>query len=392
MPQHVRVTAHSPAWEGLFEEEAKIIRRILKKHCVAVYHIGSTAVPGLAAKPILDILPVVTDLRAADEAAAEFEKAGYEVLGEFGIPGRRYLRKGGDERTHQLHIFAQTNRKEIERHLAVRDYLRSHPEKAEEYGRLKTSLAEAFPYDIESYCDGKDAFVKQLEKEALLWRKNTPAHGPDPDAVHPNPAVPSLSFIKNTLTRPNITAGAYSYYDDPEGSEDFERHVTHHYEFLGDRLIIGKFCAIAKGVEFLMNGANHRMESVTTYPFNILGGGWEKCTPRLDDLPFKGDTVVGNDVWIGQNVTVLPGAQIGDGAVIGANAVVTGKIPAYHVAGGNPCRVIRPRFDEELIACLEKAAWWNWPAEKIFENLEILCGKDPDAIRKTLDQASDPAD
>ena len=125
-------------------------------------------------------------------------------------------------------------------------------------------------------------------------------YGPDPNAVHPNVAVPSVCFIKNVVTRKNISIGDYTYYDDPDGAEDFEAHVTYHYEFLGDRLVIGKFCAIARGITFIMNGANHRMNSVTTYPFNIMGHGWEKCTPTLEDLPFKGDTVVGNDVWIGQ--------------------------------------------------------------------------------------------
>ena len=111
--------------------------------------------------------------------------------------------------------------------------------------------------------------------------------GSDPNAVHPNPAVPSLCFVKNTITRPNIIVGDYTYYDDPVDSEHFQNHVTHHYEFLGDKLVIGKFCAIASGVTFIMNGANHRMCSATTYPFNIMGGGWEKSTPRLEDLPFK---------------------------------------------------------------------------------------------------------
>ena len=148
-------------------------------------------------------------------------------------------------------------------------------------------------------------------------------NGPDPDKRFPNGKVPSLCFIKNVITRPNIIVGDYTYYDDDTGAEDFEKHVTHHYEFIGDKLIIGKFCAIGKGVEFIMNGANHRMNSVTTYPFNIMGGGWEKCTPQLGDLPLKGDTMVGNDVWIGQNVTVLPGVHIGDGAIIGANSVVS---------------------------------------------------------------------
>ena len=144
--------------------------------------------------------------------------------------------------------------------------------------------------------------------------------------------IKSVVFIKNVISRPNIIAGEYSYYDDNTGAEKFEEHVTHHYEFIGDKLIIGKFCAIAKGIEFVMNGANHRMNSVTTYPFNIMGGGWEKFTPSLRDLPLKGDTVVGNDVWIGQNVTVMPGIHIGDGAVIAANSVVAKDIPTYCIA------------------------------------------------------------
>lgn len=146
--------------------------------------------------------------------------------------------------------------------------------------------------------------------------------GPNPNAIYPNEAIKSVVFIKNVITRPNILVGDYTYYDDVNGAERFEDHVTHHYPFLGDKLIIGKFCAIAKGIEFVMNGANHRMCSVTTYPFNIMGGGWEQFTPALEDLPLKGDTVIGNDVWIGQNVTVMPGVHIGDGAIIAANSVV----------------------------------------------------------------------
>lgn len=206
-------------------------------------------------------------------------------------------------------------------------------------------------------------------------------YGPDPNAVHPNVAVPSVCFIKNVVTRKNISIGDYTYYDDPDGAEDFEAHVTYHYEFLGDRLVIGKFCAIARGITFIMNGANHRMNSVTTYPFNIMGHGWEKCTPTLEDLPFKGDTVVGNDVWIGQDVTVMPGVHIGDGAIIAAESVVTRDIPPYHVAGGNPCRVIRKRFDDALIDYLLALKWWDWDAEKIFCNLEALCSGDLEQIR-----------
>lgn len=200
--------------------------------------------------------------------------------------------------------------------------------------------------------------------------------GPDPNSIYPNEKIKSVCFIKNVITRPNIIAGDYSYYDDDEGAENFEEHVTHHYEFIGDKLIIGKFCAIAKGVEFIMNGANHRMNSLTTYPFNIMGSGWEKCTPQLSDLPIKGDTVIGNDVRIGQNVTILPGVHIGNGAIIGANSVVTKDVPAYHVAGGNPARIIRKRFDDQTIDFLQQLKWWDWPAEKIFDNLDLLCSGD----------------
>lgn len=199
--------------------------------------------------------------------------------------------------------------------------------------------------------------------------------GPNPNDIYPNENIKQIVYIKNVITRSNIIVGA----------EDFERHVTHHYEFLGDKLIIGRFCAIAKGIEFVMNGANHRMKSVSTYPFNIMGGGWEKFTPSPDDLPFKGDTVVGNDVWIGQNVTVMPGVHIGDGAIIAANSVVAKDVPPYCIAGGNPCRIIRKRFDEELIDYLLKLKWWNWDADKIFRNMQALCSGDLTQIKNVKD-------
>lgn len=205
---------------------------------------------------------------------------------------------------------------------------------------------------------------------------------PDPNAVIPNPVIPSICFIKNVITRPNITVGEYTYYDDKDGAERFEERVTHHYDFIGDRLIIGKFCAIGRGIEFIMNGANHRMNSVTTYPFNIMGGTWEKATPELSDLPLKGDTVIGNDVWIGQNVTVMPGVKVGDGAIIAANSVVTKDIPAYHIVGGNPAKIIRKRFDDDLIEYLLSLKWWDWPTEQISQNLDALCSGDLNAIRK----------
>lgn len=209
-------------------------------------------------------------------------------------------------------------------------------------------------------------------------------YGPNPDAIYPNEEIKSVCYIKNVITRPNIIVGAYTYYDDINGAERFEEHVTHHYEFIGDKLIIGKFCAIAKGVEFVMNGANHRMCSVTTYPFNIMGHGWEKSTPTLSDLPFKGDTVIGNDVWIGQNVTLMPGVHIGDGAIVAANSVVVKDVPPYCIAGGNPCRTLKKRFDDELINYLLAMKWWDWSPRKIFDNLEALCSGDLSKVKEIL--------
>ena len=207
-------------------------------------------------------------------------------------------------------------------------------------------------------------------------------YGPDKFSIFPNAKLKELCFIKNTITRKNIEVGDYTYFDDKNGADKFEDHVTHHYDFIGDKLIIGKFCSIASGIEFIMNGANHNMSGFSTYPFNIFGNGWEKVVPQIKDLPIKGDTVVGNDVWFGQNVTVLPGVKIGDGAIIGANAVVASDIPAYSVAVGNPCRVVKKRFDDKTIAALEKIQWWNWDEKKIFDNLEIIVGNDIDKLIK----------
>ena len=209
--------------------------------------------------------------------------------------------------------------------------------------------------------------------------------GPNPNEIFPNPKIPSLCFIKNVIKNPNIIVGEYTYYDDINGAENFESHVTHHYDFIGDKLIIGKFCAIAKGIEFIMNGANHRINSITIYPFNIMGNGWEKSAPSLTDLKLKGDTIVGNDVWIGQNVTVMPAVHIGDGAIIGANSIVAKDIPPYSVAVGNPCEVKRKRFDEDLIEYLLQIKWWDWNSEKIFKNMEALCSGDLTKIKNIID-------
>ncbi|MDR0943737.1 MAG: Vat family streptogramin A O-acetyltransferase [Ruminococcus sp.] len=207
--------------------------------------------------------------------------------------------------------------------------------------------------------------------------------GPNPNAVFPNPEVPGMCFIKNVITRPNIEVGNYSYYyDDAKDPAKFEdQNVTYHYEYMGDKLIIGKFCSLGKNIEIMMNGVYHRMKSATPYPFYVLGGGWEKVAPGISELPFKGDTVLGNDIWIGADVTILPGVHIGDGAFIAAKSVVTKNVPPYTIVGGNPAQIIRRRFDEKTIEFLQNLKWWDWSAEKIFDNLELLCNMDITKLR-----------
>jgi len=207
--------------------------------------------------------------------------------------------------------------------------------------------------------------------------------GPKPTEKYPMKGFPQVGFIKNFITKPNIIVGDYSYYDDPEGPENFEtKNVLYHYDFYGDKLIIGKFCAIAKNVKFIMNGANHKIFGLSTYPFSIFGNGWEKVMPKMEDLPNKGDTIVGNDVWLGYDALIMPGVKIGNGAIIASRSVVTHDVAPYTIVGGNPAKEIRKRFSDEIIVELEKIQWWNWDIEKITENLEIITDGDIEKLKK----------
>ncbi len=205
-------------------------------------------------------------------------------------------------------------------------------------------------------------------------------HGPDPNDPHPMRGFPQICYIRNTIDNPQIQIGEYSYYDDPEDSEGFARNVLYLFPFIGDRLIIGRYCAIARGATFVMNGANHRMSGFSTYPFNIFGNGWERSTPLPQELPYKGDTVVGNDVWIGYEAMLMPGVRVGDGAIIAARSVVSADVPAYAIVGGNPARVLRMRYDDAQIERLLRIAWWDWDADKVSRHLELIVGADLDAL------------
>lgn len=207
-------------------------------------------------------------------------------------------------------------------------------------------------------------------------------NGPNPNTKHPTLHHNRVGFLKPIVHAPNIEIGDYTYYDDPGGPESFvETCVLHHHAFIGDKLIIGKFCAISEGARFIMNGANHVMGGFSTYPFNIFSHGWEKgfdvATWKAE---LRGDTVIGNDVWIGMNTAIMPGVKIGDGAIIAAKSVVTRDVPPYAIAAGNSAKVVKMRFDDETIARLQQIAWWNWPADKITRNLDAIRGADIDRL------------
>lgn len=194
---------------------------------------------------------------------------------------------------------------------------------------------------------------------------------PDSNKVFPLPNYKKLCFLKNYINNSNIEVGDYTYYDDFEDVSNFEKNVKYHFDFIGDKLVIGKFCMIASGATFIMNGGNHLTEATTAYPFAIFGDAWQHA---MDDktYPTKGDTIIGNDVWIGHDATIMPGIHIGDGAIIAAKAVVTKNIEPYTIVGGNPAKPIKKRFSEDTISKLLQLEWWNWDIEKITKNVDKL--------------------
>lgn len=195
---------------------------------------------------------------------------------------------------------------------------------------------------------------------------------PDKNQLYPLEGYDRLVFIKNMVKSPNIIVGDYSYYDDYEDAMNFERNVLYHFDFIGDKLLIGKFCSIGSDVQFIMNGANHRMDGISAFPFNIFGGDWANVEPTPDQLPFKGDTVIENDVWIGYKSTIMPGVKIGNGVIIAAHSVVTKDVEPYSIVGGNPAKLIRKRFTDEEIKRLLDLAWWDWDIEKITTSLPLI--------------------
>ena len=198
---------------------------------------------------------------------------------------------------------------------------------------------------------------------------------PDKNKKFPLDNYNRLCFLKNIVKNPNIIVGDYTYYDDFETVENFEKNVKYLFDFIGDKLIIGKFCMIASDVTFIMNGANHLNEAISTYPFAIFGHDWSNAMDGKK-YPTKGDTIIGNDVWIGFGATIMPGITVGDGAIIATKSVVTKDIEPYSIVGGNPAKKIRKRFSEPEIKELLELRWWDWPIEKITRNVKVLTGNE----------------
>lgn len=207
---------------------------------------------------------------------------------------------------------------------------------------------------------------------------------PDPNVIHPIAGYEKEIYVKPTVTNPNIIVGDFTYIADSE----FESHVTHFYPWSKDKLVIGKFCQIASGVEFMMNDANHQMNAVSTFPFYTLEG-WEMDAPDSTDMPFKGDTVIGNDVWIGQNAVILPGVHIGDGAIIGANSVVGSDVDPYTIVVGNPAKLLRKRFDTELIELLLRFKWWDKSIDEINKLIPFLTYSELDKVKDEIKKRID---
>jgi len=204
------------------------------------------------------------------------------------------------------------------------------------------------------------------------------------DAPHPV-TLPTGEVHQNTvhlnrvISHPRFQIGDYSYFSHFDEVTDYAAVLAPYlFETSAERLVIGKFCQFAHGTRFITASADHPMTGFSTYPFSIFDP--QTMGDYADLALIRGDTVVGNDVWIGYGATILPGVTIGDGAVVGACAVVTRDVPAYHIVGGNPAHMIRPRFDPDTIARLRAVAWWDWPVEKIGQHRTVIEGADIQAL------------
>ncbi len=229
-----------------------------------------------------------------------------------------------------------------------------------------------------SALEGESGLVTQ-EKSVDVIMKND--EFPDPDSLFPIKDNYNLCFLKNLSfenNSDNIVIGDYTYYYDSDNVQNFEKNILYHFEEIGDKLIMGKFCQIGQGVKFLMNGGNHKFDGFTTFPFQAFGKSWEKISTFGI---IKGDIVIGNDVWLGEGATIMPGIKIGDGAIVAAESVVTKNVSPYTVVGGNPATPLRDRFDVEVTSFLLDLKWWNLPIHRITELAPFIVNGDIQKLR-----------
>ena len=208
---------------------------------------------------------------------------------------------------------------------------------------------------------------------------------PTPDTRHPlllpdGSHHPGAVFLKPVIDHPRIEIGDYSYAFDFDPPEDWATRLAPYiHPFSQEKLVIGRFCQFANGVRFITASANHRFDGFSSFPFAIFEGGSGDMTRA--SLPQKfPDTIVGNDVWLGDGAVIMPGARLGNGVIVGARSVVTGTVPDYAIVTGNPARIVRRRFPDDHIARLNRIAWWTWPIDRILANEQAICGGDLAAL------------
>ena len=194
-------------------------------------------------------------------------------------------------------------------------------------------------------------------------------------SIYPRTGDFQTVYLKNVISDPNIEVGDFTMYNDfVSDPANFEKNnVLNHYPVNNDRLIIGKFCSIACGAKFIFTSANHTLKSLSTYPFPIFFEEWGLEKKNVSAAwDYRGDIVIGNDVWIGYEAVIMSGVSIGDGAVIGTRALVTKDVPPYMIVGGIPAKKIRMRYDDEKIEKLTQIKWWDWPFEKTKEKISFI--------------------
>lgn len=206
--------------------------------------------------------------------------------------------------------------------------------------------------------------------------------------IYPCSQSPDTVYLKNVINDPSIEVGDYTYYDDfVNDPRDFQyNNVLYHYPQCNhDKLKIGKFCSIACGAKFIFNAANHKLDSLSTYPFPVFFEEWQ-LPVDVDSISQAwdnhGDIIIGNDVWIGYEAVIMSGVKIGDGAIIGTKAVVTKDVEPYTIVGGIPAKEIRKRFDDETISKLKEICWWDWDYEKIKSNIQAITSGDIETLMK----------